>query len=136
MWMVPRDTRRKILPVPMISLTCIWHGSRQCHHPDPAIEWIKLQAALAKCQIGVFVNLTLVLDTFNPENPSVYGSGDHFLTPRRNLQRLDDDIAILTKYLKTEGAPKAAISILEGMSTEQQESWKKAVERIEKLLEE
>ena len=54
---------------------------------------------------------------------------------RENLQRLDDDIEILTKYLKTEGVPKAAISALEGMSHEQQESWKKAVEHIEELLE-
>jgi hypothetical protein len=49
---------------------------------------------------------------------------------------LDDDIEILTKYLKTEGVPKAAISALEGMSSEQQESWKKAIEHIEELLEE
>jgi hypothetical protein len=52
-----------------------------------------------------------------------------------NLQRLDDDIEILTKYLKSEGVPKAAISALEGMSHEQQESWKKAIEHIEELLE-
>jgi uncharacterized protein YihD (DUF1040 family) len=48
---------------------------------------------------------------------------------RENLQQLDDDIEILAKYLKAEGAPKAAISILEGMSDEQRESWKTAVER-------
>jgi hypothetical protein len=55
---------------------------------------------------------------------------------RENLQRLDDDIEILTKYLKTAGVPEAAISALEGMSHEQQETWKKAVEHIEELLEE
>jgi hypothetical protein len=55
---------------------------------------------------------------------------------RENLQRLDDDIEILTKFLKNEGAPKAAISILEGMSNEHHKSWKTAVERIEELLEE
>jgi hypothetical protein len=55
---------------------------------------------------------------------------------RENLQRLDDDIEILAKYLKAEGAPKAAISILKGMSDEQRESWKTAVERIKNLLEE
>jgi hypothetical protein len=32
---------------------------------------------------------------------------------RENLQRLDGDIAILTKYLKTQGAPKAAIDAME-----------------------
>jgi hypothetical protein len=52
---------------------------------------------------------------------------------RENLQRLEDDIAILTKYLKAEGAPKAAISILEGMSNEQRESWKTAVGRVSSL---
>ena len=55
---------------------------------------------------------------------------------RESLQRLDDDIEILTKYLKAEGAPKAAISILEGMSAKQHDSWKTAVERIEELLSE
>jgi hypothetical protein len=55
---------------------------------------------------------------------------------RENLQRLDDDISILTKYLKNEGAPKAAISILEGMSAKQHESWKTAVQRIENMFEE
>jgi hypothetical protein len=55
---------------------------------------------------------------------------------RENVQRLDDDIEILTRYLKAEGVPEAAISALEGMSHEHQESWKKAVEHIEELLEE
>jgi hypothetical protein len=54
---------------------------------------------------------------------------------RENLQRLDDDIEILIRYLKTEGIPKAAISALEDMSSEHQESWKKAVEHIQELLE-
>jgi hypothetical protein len=55
---------------------------------------------------------------------------------RENLQRLDDDIAILTKYLKTEGAPKAAIDALEAFSNEQHASWQAAVERIEEFMEE
>ena len=53
---------------------------------------------------------------------------------RENLQRLADDIAILTKYLKTKGAPKAAIDVLEALSSEQRESWSTAVEKIEDLL--
>jgi len=53
-----------------------------------------------------------------------------------NLKRLDDDIDILTKYLKSEDAPKAVISTLEGMRVKQHESWKAAVERIEKIFEE
>jgi hypothetical protein len=52
---------------------------------------------------------------------------------RENLQRLDDDIAILTKYLN---APKAAIDTLETLSNEAHASWQAAVERIEELLEE
>jgi hypothetical protein len=53
-----------------------------------------------------------------------------------NLQRLDDDIDVLKAYLKTQGAPKASISTLEGLTVEQHVSWKKAVDKIEKLLEE
>jgi len=54
---------------------------------------------------------------------------------RENLQRLDDDIDILMKYLRGEGAPKAVIDALEALRTEQHESWKTAVERIADLLE-
>ncbi len=53
-----------------------------------------------------------------------------------NLKRLDDDVDILKAYLKTQRAPKAAIEALEGLIVEQHVSWKKAVERIKKLLEE
>jgi hypothetical protein len=53
-----------------------------------------------------------------------------------NLKRLDDDIDILKAYLKAERAPKAAIEALEDLTVEQHVSWKKAVERIKKLLEE
>ena len=52
-----------------------------------------------------------------------------------NLQRSDDDIDILKAYLKTQGAPKAAIEALEGLTVEQHGSWKKAMDRIKKLLE-
>jgi hypothetical protein len=53
-----------------------------------------------------------------------------------SLKRLDDDIDILKTYLKTQGAPKAAIEALEGLTVEQHVSWKKAVDRVKKLLEE
>jgi hypothetical protein len=53
-----------------------------------------------------------------------------------NLKRLDDDVDILKAYLKTQHAPTAAIEALEGLTVEQHVSWKKAVERIKKLLEE
>jgi hypothetical protein len=53
-----------------------------------------------------------------------------------NLQRLDDDIAILTKYLKTKGASKSILETLETLSNEQHASWQAAIERIEELMEE
>ena len=53
-----------------------------------------------------------------------------------NLKRLDDDIDILKSYLKTQHVPKAAIETLEGLTVEQHVTWKKAVDRIKKLLEE
>ena len=55
---------------------------------------------------------------------------------RETLQRLGEDIAILTKYLKTQNVPRAAVDALEGLSRKQQESWETALERIEELLEE
>jgi len=53
---------------------------------------------------------------------------------RENLQRLDDDIAILTKYLKTEGASNDVLQALETLSNEQHASWQAAVKRIEELM--
>lgn len=55
---------------------------------------------------------------------------------RESLKRFDDDIDILKAYLKTQHAPKTTIEALEGLTVEQQVSWKKAVERIKKLLKE
>jgi hypothetical protein len=53
---------------------------------------------------------------------------------RENLHRLDDDIAILTKYLKTEDASKDVMMVLEKLSNEQHASWQAAIERIEELM--
>jgi hypothetical protein len=55
---------------------------------------------------------------------------------RENLQRLDADIAILKKYLKTEGAPSVAVDALETLSNEAHASWQAAGERIEELIDE
>lgn len=61
---------------------------------------------------------------------------EHIATVKdENLKRLDDDLDILKAYLKTQRAPKTAIEALEGLTVEQHVSWKKAVERIKKLLE-
>lgn len=55
---------------------------------------------------------------------------------KENLKRLDDDIDILKAYLKTQGAPKAAVEPLEDLTVDQHKAWKKAVKKIEELLEE
>jgi hypothetical protein len=52
----------------------------------------------------------------------------------KNIQRLDDDIAILTKYLKSEGASKSVLETLETLSNEQRTSWQAAIERLERLM--
>jgi hypothetical protein len=52
-----------------------------------------------------------------------------------SLKRLDDDLDILKSYLKTQGAPKGAIEVLEGLTIDQHKGWKTAVDRINKLLE-
>jgi hypothetical protein len=52
------------------------------------------------------------------------------------LKRLDDDIDILKAYLKTQRTPNTAIEVLEALTVEQHVSWKKAIDRIKKLLEE
>jgi hypothetical protein len=44
-------------------------------------------------------------------------------------------VDILKAYLKTQHSPKATIEALEGLTLEHV-SWKKAVDRIKKLLEE
>jgi hypothetical protein len=80
--------------------------------------------------------------TANPfSNPEPVFDTDEILeriaaVKEENLKRLDDDVDILKAYLKTQRAPKAAIEALEGLTVEQHVSWKKAVGRIEKLLEE
>jgi hypothetical protein len=53
---------------------------------------------------------------------------------RESLQRLDDDIAILTKHLKTEGASKDVMDALDHPSNGHHASWQAALERIEELI--
>jgi hypothetical protein len=53
-----------------------------------------------------------------------------------NLKRLDDDVEILKAYLKSQHAPRTAIEALEALTVEQHVSWKKAIKKIENLLEE
>ncbi|MCU1247063.1 MAG: hypothetical protein JWQ49_92 [Edaphobacter sp.] len=53
---------------------------------------------------------------------------------RENLRRSDDDIDILKSYLKTQGAPKAAIEVLEQLTVDLHKSWSVASKRVEQLL--
>jgi hypothetical protein len=51
-----------------------------------------------------------------------------------NLTRSDDDIDILKAYLKTQGAPKAAIEAFERLTVDLHKSWSVASKRVEQLL--
>jgi hypothetical protein len=70
----------------------------------------------------------------------VFDTGDVLdriaIVQQESLKRFDDDMDILKAYLKTQKIPKAVIVTLETLTVEQHVSWKKAVERIEKLLSE
>jgi hypothetical protein len=55
---------------------------------------------------------------------------------RESLERFDGDVAVLTRYLKGEGAPKATLDAMEALRSEVHESWQAALERITDLLEE
>jgi hypothetical protein len=53
---------------------------------------------------------------------------------RESLQHLDEDIELLTTYLKTEGAP-AAVKAVESLRNEQTKVWQKVIERVKGSLE-
>ena len=78
--------------------------------------------------------------TLSPIPEPVFDAGEILeriaTVQEENLKRLDDDIDILKAYLKKQRPPKAAIEALEALTVEQHVSWKKAVERIKKLLDE
>jgi hypothetical protein len=54
---------------------------------------------------------------------------------REDLQHLEEDIELLTKYLKNEGAPTAAIKAVESLRREHNKSWETVVNRIKELME-
>jgi hypothetical protein len=102
--------------------------------PGTNLQWFRV-----KTDTLTFVER---IKTSNPftEPESVFDAGEVLERIRtvqeENLKRLDDDLDILKAYLKTQHVPKASIEALEGLTVEQHVSWKKAVERIKKLLEE
>jgi hypothetical protein len=57
------------------------------------------------------------------------------LVQRENLERLDDDIAILSKYLKTEESPRVLFAAIKALQSSQHESWDELMVRVNELLE-
>jgi len=104
--------------------------------PGTNLQWFRVRTDTV-----TFVERKPPARTSNPfTDPEPVFDADEILeriaaVQKENLKRLDDDVDILKAYLKTQHAPKAAIETLEGLTVEHV-SWKKAVERIKKVLEE
>jgi hypothetical protein len=101
------------------------------------LEWFRVRTDTL-----TFVERKPPARTSNPfTNPAPAFDTDEILerittVQEENLKRLDDDVEILKAYLKSHHAPRTAIEALEALIVEQHVSWKKAVTRIKKLLEE
>jgi hypothetical protein len=76
----------------------------------------------------------VVPKTLEPTHDTSVISGRIETIQRESLERLEDDIMILKKYLVAEGASKEVIEALDQLSNEQHASWQAAVERIEELM--
>jgi hypothetical protein len=117
----------------------VHHGGEEVDPHVPGTNLTRFRMPLDRI---TFVERMPPARTANPfSNPEPVFDTDEILeriaaVNEENLKRLDDDVDILKAYLKTQRAPKAAIEALEGLTVEQHVSWKKAVGRIEKLLEE
>jgi hypothetical protein len=118
------------------------HVSRDGDEVDLQLPGTNLQWFRVRTNTLTFVDRKPPAKTSNPfTTPEPVIDVDEIMeriatVKEENLKRLDDDIDILKAYLKTQHAPKAAIEALEGLTVEQHVSWKKAVDRIKKLLEE
>jgi hypothetical protein len=118
------------------------HVSRDGNEVDLQLPGTNLQWFLVRTDTLTFVDRKPPARTSNPfTTPEPVLDAGEILeriatVQQENLKRIDDDIDTLKDYLKTLRAPKAAIEALEGLTVEQHVSWKKAVERIKKLLEE
>jgi hypothetical protein len=125
-----------------VSVLEVTHVSRDgdevnLQRPGTNLEWFRVRTDTL-----TFVERKTPARTSNPfTNPddTVLDAGEILerIAPvqEENLKRLDDDVDILKAYLKTQSAPRTAIEALEGLTVEQHVSWKKAVDRIKKLLE-
>jgi hypothetical protein len=123
------------------SVLVVNHVSRDGDEVDLLLPGTNLQWFRVRTDTLTFVDRKPPASTSNPfTTPELVFDADEILeriatVQDENLKRLDDDIDILKNYLKTQHAPKAAIEALEGLTVEQHVSWKKAMERIQKLLE-
>jgi hypothetical protein len=123
----------------VLEITHVHHGGDEVnlHLAGTNLEWFRV-----KTDTLTFVERKPPARTSNPfTSPEpILDAGEVLeridIVRRENLKRIDDDIDILKSYLKTQRAPKAAIEALEGLTVEQHVSWKRAVDRIKKLLEE
>jgi len=124
------------------SVLVVNHVSRDGDEVDLLLPGTNLQWFRVRTDTLTFVDRKLPARTSNPfTTPEpTFDVGEVLkriaTVQEENLKRIDEDVDILKTYLKTRHAPKAAIEALEGLTVEQHVSWKKAVERIEKLLEE
>ena len=106
------------------------------HLPGTNLQWFRVRTDTV-----TFVDRKPPARTSNPfTDPEPVIDVDEILeriatVQDENLKRFDDDIDILKSYLKTQHAPRAAIETLEGLTVEQHVSWKKAIKKIEEMLE-
>jgi hypothetical protein len=120
----------------VLEITKVHYGGDQVdlQRPGTNLQWFRVNTNTL-----TFVERTKTSNPFT-EPESVFDADEVLGRIRtvheENLRRLDDDLDILKAYLKTQHVPKASIEALEGLTVEQHVSWKKAVERIKKLLEE
>jgi hypothetical protein len=117
----------------------VHHGGEEVDLQFPGTNLMRFRVPVAKL---TYVERKTPAKTSNPfTSPEpAYDAGEVLerirAVEQENVQRLEDDIAILTKYLKTQDAPKPVIEALEGLSSQQKKSWKTAIEKVEELLEE
>jgi hypothetical protein len=132
----------KVIPPRSEMVYEISRVSPGCEDVDLHIPGTNLERFRVRTDTLTFVERKPPARTSNPfTSPEAVFDGGELLeriavVQEENLKRLDDDIDILKTYLKTQRAPKTAIEALEGLIVQQHVSWKKTIERIEKLLEE
>jgi hypothetical protein len=120
----------------VLEITHVHYGGDEVNLqlPGTNLEWFRVKNSTL-----TFVERTKTSNPFTTPEPVI--DADEILeriatVQEENLKQLDEDIDILKNYLKTQHAPGAAIEALESLTVEQHVSWKKAIERMNRLLEE